>query len=436
MSDALIRIEDLHGSLTDPTLDSMNLLNEISQRYPHAVSFAAGRPHEGGWAVEDLHRYLRIFCEHLAGDRGMTEADITRLLFQYGRTNGVIGDLVADNLAKDEGIIVDPQAVVVTVGCQEAMLLAVRALVAGPRDAVLAVEPTYVGLAGAARLLDIPVLPVPAGEDGIDHEGLERALAEARAKGINPRALYVIPDFSNPLGVSVSLAGRRRLLDWATREDILLLEDNPYGLFAAGTERLPTLKALDTDRRVVYLGSYAKTALPGVRIGFAVADQVVADAAGNRLGLLADQLGKIKSMVSVNTPPVAQAVLGGRLLEAGGSLVTANTATRSVYRENLTRLLAGLAARFPAAGPGPKVTWNVPSGGFFVVVGVEFETTMALLEHSANAHGVLWTPMGQFYSDLRPTRQLRLSFSALGPADIEIGLDRLEAFIREQTPPH
>ena len=103
----------------------------------------------------------------------------------------------------------------------------------------------------------------------------------------------------------------------AAQEDLLLLEDNPYGTFGDGA-RLPTLKALDTGRRVVYLGSFAKTGFPGARVGYAVADQRVAADDGTA-SLLADELSKIKSMVSVNTSPVAQAVVGGKLLETAAA---------------------------------------------------------------------------------------------------------------------
>jgi (S)-3,5-dihydroxyphenylglycine transaminase len=414
----------------------MNLLNEISQRYPAAVSFAAGRPHEDLFEVDDVHHYLRTFCDHLRADRGWSEREVARSLFQYGRTKGIIHELVANNLAQDEGIHVDPEAVVVTVGCQEAMFLVLRALCADPRDVVLAVSPTYVGLSGAAQLLDVPVLPVRTGVAGVDLEDLAAAVRRARTSGLRPRAFYVIPDFSNPLGTSMDLTARRGLLDLAEEHDLLLLEDNPYGLFSAGSDRLPTLKALDGRQRVVYLGSFAKTALPGARVGYAVADQRVTDAAGEDLGFFADQLSKVKSMLTVNTPPLAQAVVGGKLLKHGGSLIAANVREAAIYRRNLRLLLDGLARRFPGPQQGPEVTWNVPGGGFFLVLTVPFRTDDALLEHSASHHQVLWTPLHHFYDGKEPTRQLRLSFSLLNPEQIELGLDRLADLIHEQCGTH
>jgi (S)-3,5-dihydroxyphenylglycine transaminase len=233
-----------------------------------------------------------------------------------------------------------------------------------------------------------------------------------------------MPDFSNPTGVSLTVPHRRELLARAAQENLLLLEDNPYGLFHDG-ESLPTLKALDTGRQVVYLGSFAKTGFPGARVGYVIADQTVAGP-GGEVTLFADYLAKIKSMVTVNTSPLAQAVIGGKLLAHDCCLARANERESAVYARNLQHVLTGLAGRF---GEGSQVSWNRPRGGFFVVVTVPFAADDALLEFSAGEHGVLWTPMSHFYADPAPLPQLRLAVSQLTPAQIETGLDRLAAFV-------
>jgi (S)-3,5-dihydroxyphenylglycine transaminase len=148
-----LSVADLHPAVDDPALNSMNFLNEIAQHYPDAVSLAAGRPYEEFFDAEAPHRHLRTFRRHLAEELGYDEARVDRTLFQYGRTKGIVHHLVARNLAVDEQITVDPEAIVVTVGCQEAMFLVLRALRVDDRDVLLAVAPTYVGLTGAARLL-------------------------------------------------------------------------------------------------------------------------------------------------------------------------------------------------------------------------------------------------------------------------------------------
>ncbi|MEV1107935.1 PLP-dependent aminotransferase family protein [Micromonospora sp. NPDC049751] len=426
---APIALADLHGSLADPVLDSMTFLNEIAGRFPDAVSFAAGRPYEEFFEVEAVHRYLRRYCDHLRDEHGLSERQVNRTLLQYGRTKGIVHDLVARNLSVDEGMDVDPESVVVTVGAQEGMFLVLRALRTDPRDVLLAVSPNYVGIRGAASLVDMTTLPVRDGSRGIDLADLARVVRDARAAGQRPRALYLVPDFANPAGASLDTETRVAVLRAAAEHDLLIIEDNPYGLFHAGGDRPATLKAMDDDRRVVYLGSFAKTGMPGARVGYVVADQPVAGPGGT--GLLADELSKIKSMVTVNTSPLAQAIIAGKLLEHDCSLVRANEREAGAYRRNLRHVLDGLAARF---GPGAGVSWNTPGGGFFLVVTVPFVVDDALLERSARDFGVLWTPMHHFYADGGGRHQLRLSVSLLQPPQIEQGLDRLAALIREMRP--
>jgi (S)-3,5-dihydroxyphenylglycine transaminase len=421
-----LALADLHTAVADPLLTAMNFLNEIAGRYPNALSLAAGAPYEGFYDIEDIHRCLRLFCDHLRTERGYTEEQVRRTLLQYGRTKGIVHKLIARHLAADEGIDIDPESIVVTTGFQEALFLTLRTLRRDRRDILLAVTPAYVGATGAARLLDMPVHPVTDGPHGIDIGDLERQISAARSAGLRPRACYLVPDFANPTGTRIPLDLRHELLDLARREDILLLEDNPYGLFPLTGARLPTLKALDTDRRVVYLGSLSKTVFPGTRVGYAVADQLVQDDTGAQL-FLADHLARAKSMVTINTSPLAQAVVGGRLLEHDCSLARANAREAEIYRRGLTQLLDGLARRFPQPSP---VTWNSPDGGFFVVVTVPFDVTDALLERSARDHRVLWTPLHHFYVGAPPLRQLRLSCSVLSPGEIEEALDRFADFVR------
>jgi (S)-3,5-dihydroxyphenylglycine transaminase len=145
--------------------------------------------------------------------------------------------------------------------------------------------------------------------------------------------------------------------------------------------------------------------------------------------LLADELAKLKSMVTVNTSAVAQAVVGGKLLRHDLSMATANQRETTVYLENLKHLLAGLGQRFPDG----DVSWNCPSGGFFAVVTLPFAADDKLLERSAREYRVLWTPMAHFYAGGEGLRQVRLAYSQLTPELIETGLDRFAAFVADQA---
>jgi len=423
-----LRRDELHASVSDPVSASMNFLNEIAQRFPEAISLAAGRPYEEFSATEDIRRYLDTYLDHLRA-QGLTPRQVRTALMQYGRTNGQIHGLIARLLETDEGIRVPPEAISVTVGCQEAMVMAIRGLCAGPDDVLLAAEPCYVGITGAARILGVDVLAVPEDGTGIDPEAVRAAARAARAAGRRPRAMYVVPSFSNPSGISLPVSSRQRLLDVAAEEDLLLLEDDPYGLFGLTDEPRPTLKSLDTDQRVIYLGSFAKSGFPGARVGFLVADQVVVDGAGRRT-LLADELSQVKSMLTVNTSPIAQAVIGGLLVEANFSLRAANRDKIQFYRRNLTTLLDALDRYFPASVRSDRsIRWNVPSGGFFAVVDVPVIADEKLLEISARAYGVLWTPMSFFYSGGGGTHSIRLSCSYLAPEQVDEGVARLARLI-------
>jgi len=342
---------DLHISVSDPVSASMTFLNEIASRFPEAVSLAAGRPYDGFYDTADLNRYLGRYVDYRSAE-GLSPDAVREQLLQYGRTNGHIHDLIARMLAEDEGIRVPAEAVMVTVGCQEAMVIAIRGLCAGPDDVLLAAEPCYVGVTGAARLVGAEVVPVPEDEDGLSPRSLTRVAAAVRATGRRPRALYLVPNFSNPSGVSLGIERRRDLLAAATAEDLLVLEDDPYGLFGLDDSPRPALKALDRDRGVIYLGSFAKSCFPGARVGFLVADQTVRD--GDRRALLAEELATVKSMLTVNTSAIAQAVVGGMLVECGFSLRAANREKIRFYRRNLRTLLAALDRHFPEPFRSPR----------------------------------------------------------------------------------
>jgi (S)-3,5-dihydroxyphenylglycine transaminase len=431
MTQGDLSIKDLHASLSDPLLDTMNFLNEVTFRYPEAISFAPGRPYDGFFDIEQIFTYLRGYVDHLAGS-GNSAGQIRDALFQYGPTAGRIQELIARSLRADENIDVSPESIVVTVGCQEAMFLALRALVAGPTDVLFVSSPCYVGITGAARLLDIIPTAVEEREDGFRCADLEAAIRAERMRGRNPRAFYVVPDHSNPAGTTMPVETRHELLDLALSHDILILEDSPYRMVSPGPH-LPTLKSLDRWRRVVHLGSFSKTAFPGARVGFAVADQLVTDAAGVT-GLLADELAKIKSMVTVNTSPVSQAVVAGMLLACQGRMSELNTETSGYYASAMRSTLRQLERRFPAdrrAGLG--VRWNTPDGGFFLSMRVPFRADNAALGRSAEEFGVIWTPMSYFYPDGGGECSIRLSVSYLSEDEITEGIARLARFVEAEA---
>ncbi|MEP7013022.1 MAG: PLP-dependent aminotransferase family protein [Acidobacteriota bacterium] len=420
----------LGGVFEDPLLDVMNFLNEVVQRYPQAVSFAPGRPAEELFDVEGSLGAIPRFVEWRANQRGVDARAVYRELGQYGATNGILKELIAAQLAADEGIRAEPESIVVTCGCQEAMALLLLTLFEPGRDVLLASDPTYIGITGLARILGIEVAPVAIGPEGLELAAVLAAIAKVRAAGGRPRALYDIPDFNNPMGTSMPTAVRRELLDLLREEDVLLFEDNPYGMFAYDAAPAPTIKSLDSAAGVVYLGSFSKTLFPGLRIGYLVADQQVVGPDGS-LRPLAGELAKVKSLTTVNTPPLMQAVAGGLLLEAGGSLRDLVGRKLPHYRANRDAMLAALDRELAGTG----VTWNRPAGGYFLTLDLSFDFGEAELDFCARTHGVICCPMRFFALAPGRERQVRLSFSYVTPEQVDRGVRAFARFVRERQDP-
>lgn len=414
----------LHSAFSEPALESMNFLNEIMKRHPQAISFAPGAPNLMFLKDFDYNQSIATYLKHVQVTRNWTPQEAMSLLYEYGPAQGLICDLVGEALRRDEELHIRREDIVITVGAQEAMFLALRALFRDSHDQLAVVTPCYVGIQGAASLLGIELVPVREATDGADLDELGRHVVDARKAGKAIRAIYISPDYANPSGSVMSLSQRRRLLAMAESEDFYILEDNAYGFTAALGTRVPSLKALDQAKRVIFIGTFAKICLPGARVGFVVADQLVrADTSAPRS--LAQAMASAKSMITVNTSPICQAVIGGMLLEHGGSLVKLGSDKAEFYRRNLAHMITALDQKLD-----PSVAkWNRPSGGFFVLVRIPVRATAELLEDCARRFGVLWTPMSQFHLGTAGDCELRLSCSYLSLSQIDEGIERLSRFL-------
>lgn len=424
---AHLHAEDLHRSVSSRQVAALTLLNEIAAEFPGAISFAPGAPYEPFFEDIAVGPLLDTFVEARRA-AGLSEEAVRRQLFQYGPSKGIINDLVAAALRLDGVVDVPPDAIVMTVGCQEALFLTLRVL--HPRGASLAVtDPSYVGVAAAADSLDIPVHPVPDDGTGPDLAVLRATSERERAAGRRLRALYVSPDFANPSGSRLTLAARQRLLATASALDLVLIEDNPYAFTAASDNRLPSLKALDREGRVVHTGTFAKVAVPGARVGYVVADQWVTSSTGPPVRLAA-MIAAAKNAVTLNTSPLAQALIGGLLIRHGGSIAALGAGKAAHLSGNRAILLERLVHHFgepdrPAAG----IRWWAPEGGYFVQVELPVEADDALLRHSAQTFGVLWTPMRCFHLGPGGECRIRLSCSSLEHDEIVDGAARLADFV-------
>lgn len=417
----------LKGCFREPLLDVMNFLNEVILDHPGAISFAPGRPTERYFDVEKSLEKVAPFVAHRAAALRWSEPYTWNDLGQYNRTNGIVNDLIARQLALDEGIRTDAESIIVTAGCQEGMVILLMGLLDPATDVLLISDPAYIGIPGLARMMDIPMRPIPTGENGLDPAAVAAAIAEVRRSGRRPRALYDVPDFNNPLGTRLPLAARRELLDLARDNDMLIFEDNPYGMFSYDGPALPTLKALDEHGVVIYMGSFSKTLYPGLRVGFLVCGQRVVAPDGTRTTLAAE-LSKVKSLTTVTTPPLLQAIVGGILLETGGSLAPLMAEKLPFYRANRDRMVECLEREL--GDLAPAVRWNRPEGGFFLTVDLPFEFGEEHLRACAREHDVIICPMSFFALSPGRERQVRLSISYVTPELIEEGIGRFARFVR------
>jgi len=303
------------------------------------------------------------------------------------------------------GVRIRPEQVFVTTGSQQAMDLLCRLLV-DPGAQVVVEETIYDGIQLAVRSRQAEVLTVSTDpETGIDVDQVESLLV----RGARPGLLYVITEGHNPLGVSLSVEKRHRLVELARTYGLPILEDDAYGFLYYGDEPEPPLRALD-DQWVFYLGSFSKILAPALRAGWAVIPEE-----------LAPRMSMLKHAADLDTPSFSFHAISA-YLEAGG-MPRHLAQIRAEYRLRRDAMLSALEEHFP-----PGVRWNRPSSGMFIWVELprEMDAT-ALLRTAVETEQVAFSPGSVFASKPggHASHCLRLSFANSPPARIEEGIRRL-----------
>ncbi|HEX7813581.1 PLP-dependent aminotransferase family protein [Dyella sp.] len=396
----------------------MNFLNEVAEAYPSAISLAAGRPSNTLFdeiSAESLSRWITIFHG---------ESPLAKVM-QYGRTAGLAHELIAAQIAQDDGVRANSARTIVTAGCQEALALCLPELCPDDTDVVLVRNPTYIGITGAAAGASVALHPLDGSVDGIDAQ-IEHAVGTLAADNRRVRAIYLIPDFDNPTGDTLSLEERLAILASCERHRIVVLEDNPYGMFRYEGLPVPAMASLDTAGCVIYLSTYSKTIAPALRVGAATLPETLFGDAKAQLDLF-NRITERKSFITVNTSQLCQAVVGGLLMERHGSLQSWLAPTVDVYRQNRDVMLAQLEESF--AGNDSSIHWNHPQGGFFLSLDVPIDFHAELVADCAVQEGVIVLPMAFFAFDQTQNRRIRLAFSAQHPERIRAGVAALSRFI-------
>ncbi len=362
---------------------------------PGMLSLAGGLPAPDLFDVEGLRA---------ATDAVMRDAPLTAL--QYGVTDGQPGLRAAlAVLLASRGIRTDAGQIVVTTGSQQGIDVIARAVV-DPGDCVAVESPAYLAALQVFTLSRARFATVPVDADGACVETLvDRA-------GSPPKVVYLVTNFGNPSGATLSRERRVRLLHWAVANRVLLLEDDPYGELRVSGQPQPSLYELaggipGARDWVVYLSSLSKVMAPGLRIGFAVLP-----------AWLREGVVKVKQSLDLHTSTFVQEVAERYL--ASGRLAERMPMMRDVYRQRRDALVDALSRRLDG-----RLRFNRPEGGMFVWARFTDGTDSAALLPAARELGMIYVPGEAFYDEAPDRSALRLSFATAMPEQLDEAVARL-----------
>jgi 2-aminoadipate transaminase len=280
-----------------------------------------------------------------------------------------------------------------------------------PGDVVLMELPSYTGAISAFRAAGADLIGVRQDADGVNLDHLDATAVRLRRDGRTIKALYLVPNFQNPTGLMIALAKRRALLEWASRSDVLIVEDDPYRdlYFEDVTTEAETrpLAADDGDGRVLYLSSFSKTLAPGLRLGWVHGP--------------AEIVSKLE--LAKQADDLCSGVFDQRLVHEAckrGLLTTHVPGLRAYYQRKRDVMSRALERAL-----GGRLSWTPPRGGFFLWAALGSGVTGDQLLPLSRARGVIYVAGSAFFVDGTGQEYIRLSFSAPPPERIEEGVRRL-----------
>ena len=395
------RLDPWLGSYADRThgmrASEIRALFAVANR-PEVVSLAGGMPFLDGLPLDTL--------SDLAA-RGVATRGLTALQYGSGQGDEALREQILE-VMRLEAINAHPDDVVVTTGSQQALDLVTRIFV-DPGDVVVAEAPSYVGALGVFRAYQADVVHVPIDEAGLIPAALEETLARLAREGRRAKFVYVIPNFHNPAGVSLSLERRPQILEICRRYGILVVEDNAYGLLGFDGEPTPAMRSMD-DEGVLYLGTFSKTFAPGYRIGWVVAPHAVRE----KLVLASES--------AILCPSNASQIAISTYLSTcdwRGQIKS----YRELYRERRDAMVGALAEYLP------ECTWTVPDGGFYTWVKLPDGLDAKEMLPRAVTARVAYVPGTAFYFDGQGADHMRLSFCYPTPERIREGVRRLATVV-------
>jgi len=372
---------------------------------PEVISLAGGLPDTSTFPAATFAAQMTRIAQ-----------ESTAEALQYGPTEGFAEtvDCIIEVMGA-EGMLPDPDDVIVTTGGQQAIDLICKTLV-DPGDVVVCEAPTYPGAVPVFCSYQAETIQIDCDEDGMRIEDLEAVLARLDGEGRRPKFVYSVPSFQNPSGVTMSLERRRRLVELARQRELLVVEDNPYGLLRFGGEPLPPLYQLDGGDFVIYVGTFSKILSPGIRLGWAVAPPPVME-----------KIVLGKQAADLCTSTLTQHFVREYFSERRWQEYIADLI--EIYRGRRDTMVAALREHFPA-----EATWTEPEGGLFIWATLpEYIDTSDLLAKALREDVAFVPGQAAYVDESRGRSSMRLNFSGVGDEEIREGVRRIGRTIADQV---
>lgn len=367
---------------------------------PAIISFGGGYPDPALFPIADLEPVVQ---------RVLSEQGQHALQYTVSDGNPRLRAQVAARMTSDH-TSTDVEEVLITNGGQQGIDLAAK-LVIDPGDTVIVEDPTFLGALLAFNPYQPSYATVGMDELGMDTDALERVIAA------NPRAklIYTVPDFQNPTGVTMSLERRQRLIELANAHDLLVVEDSPYRALRYEGDAVPTIKSLDTEGRVIHLGSFSKILAPGMRLGWTVASPEITA----RLGLL-------KLAADTQCGTFAMAITSAYLdsYDIDAHIADLN----ATYRRKRDLMLDILDTEFPQT-----VTHTRPEGGLFTWLQFPetIDTARFMLDYALPQAHVAYVPGATFFAHEHHHNYARVSYSGSTDQEIVTGMRSLGSLLTQ-----
>jgi len=371
-------------------------------RRPDIISFAGGLPASETFPVKELEQ----ISSQLLREKGATA-------LQYGPTEGetALREELAKWLAHEKASL-KPENILITTGSQQGLDIVSKVFL-DPKDIVVLELPTYIGGLQTFTAYRARMIGVPQDEHGMRTELLEKLLIKLAKKNKKPKFIYVVPDFQNPSGVTMSLERRKTILELAYKHEIPIVEDSPYRDLRFAGQTIPAIYSLDTENQVIVLGTFSKLLCPGLRIAWIIAPVE-----------WMDKMVVSKQGMDLCSPSFTQFIVAEYLRR--GLLQAQIEGIRKLYARKREAMLAALSRYMPKG-----VKWTEPEGGLFLWVKLPNKMSATDLFPKAIENKVAYVVGSAFHCNGKGHNTMRINFSYPSEQQIDEGIKRLAKMIQE-----